>query len=148
MRFVNDLYPTQPEQLEGMRQPGPKGPIVMVNLLKFREKAEYPDGRETNLTGREAYAIYGQHVALLVMKGGGRVLYSGDVSFLMLGQAEPLWDQIALAEYPSRAALAEMAASPEYAEIAVHRTAGLLGQLNIETVPQFNLAAVLAAAQG
>jgi uncharacterized protein (DUF1330 family) len=140
MRFQNDLYPTRPEQLEGLQQPGPKGPIIMVNLLKFKEKADYEDGRATDLSGRGAYLIYGAAVAGMVLGVGGRILYSGDVSFLMLGQVDPLWDQIALAEYPDRAALVRMASSPEYQAIAVHRTAGLAGQLNIETVPQFNLA--------
>ena len=37
-------------------------PIFMVNLLKFKEKAKYPDKRETDLTGKEAYAIYGKEV--------------------------------------------------------------------------------------
>jgi hypothetical protein len=37
-----------------------------------------------------------------------------------------------------------MAMSPAYQEIAPHRTAALEGQLNIETVPQFNLADLLA----
>ena len=114
MRFQNDLYPTLPEQLTGLQQPGPKGPIIMVNLLKFKEKAEYEDGRPTDLSGRGAYFIYGAAVAGLVLGVGGRVLYSGDVSFLMLGQVDPLWDQIALAEYPNRAALVRMATSAEY----------------------------------
>ena len=57
-------------------------------------------------------------------------------------------DQIALAEYPNRAALVRMATSPEYQEIAVHRAAGLAGQLNIETLPRFNLADVLAKSAG
>ena len=52
----------------------------------------------------------------------------------MLGDVEELWDQIAIAMYPSRGAMLEMIQMPEYAEISVHRTAGLAGQLNIETV--------------
>jgi uncharacterized protein (DUF1330 family) len=146
MHFQNDMYPTQPFQLEGLREPGPKGPIVMVNLLKFKDKAVYEDGRATDLSGHGAYLLYGIAVAGLVMGVGGRIIYSGDVSFLTLGQAEPLWDQISLAEYPNRAALVRMASSPEYAEISVHRTAGLAGQLNIETVPKFNLADAMAKA--
>jgi uncharacterized protein (DUF1330 family) len=106
----------------------------MVNLLKYRERAVYPDGRAEAISGREAYHRYGVEVEKLVRGVGGRVLYAGDVTFLMLGRVDSLWDEVALAEYPSRAALFRMARSPEYQAIAVHRDAGLEGQLNIETV--------------
>ena len=49
---------------------------------------------------------------------------------------EDLWDEVALAEYPNRAALVAMSSSEAFREIAVHRSAGLEGQLNIETVYQ------------
>jgi uncharacterized protein (DUF1330 family) len=144
MRFENELYPMRDEQRTAMFEPGPPGPIVMVNLLKFKPQADYEDKRPTSLSGREAYAIYGRAVVPLIMGVGGRLLFGADVSFLMLGQAEPLWDQVALAEYPNRAALVAMASSAEYQAIAVHRAAGLEGQLNIETVPRFNLADMIA----
>ena len=44
----------------------PDQPLVMVNLLKFKDKAEYPDGRQSDLSGMEAYGIYGQGVAKLI----------------------------------------------------------------------------------
>jgi uncharacterized protein (DUF1330 family) len=146
MHFENELYPSTDWQREEMFKPGPPGPIVMVNLLKFRAHAAYEDGRACALCGRDAYAIYGRAVVPMIMGVGGRLLFGGDISFLMLGQADPLWDQVALAEYPDRAALVRMASSPEYQEIAVHRTAGLAGQLNIETLPRFNLADLLSKA--
>jgi len=144
MHFLNEVYPSGEAQRRAMMEPGPAGPIVMVNLLKFKERAAYEDGRATTLSGREAYDIYGREVTKLVAGVGGRVLFSAEVTFLMLGQAEPLWDRVALAEYPNRAALVKMAVSPAYQQIAPHRTAGLAGQLNIETVPHFNLADVVA----
>jgi len=140
----NQLYPDRPEQMTAMLEAGPAGPIVMVNLLKFREFAQYPDGSDPHLTGREAYARYGAEVGKLILKHGGKILYVGDVSLLSLGFADPMWDQVALAQYPRRAALVEMAMSPAYQEIAVHRSAGLLGQLNIETVYSPAFAAMIA----
>jgi uncharacterized protein (DUF1330 family) len=144
MRFVNEVYPSSDAQRKAMMELGPKGPIVMVNLLKFKDRAAYEDGRATDLSGREAYALYGQAVVPLIEAVGGRLLFGADVNFLSLGQAEPLWDQVALAEYPDRAALVRMALSEAYQQIAVHRTAGLAGQLNIETLPRINLADVVA----
>ena len=133
MEVSNELYPVGSEQAKALLEAGPEGPIVMVNLLKYKEKAEYPDGRQTNLSGREAYAIYGQAVAKLVEAHGGRIIFAGQVSHLTIGIVDELWDDVALAEYPSRGALLAMSTSAAYAEIAPHREAGLKGQLNIET---------------
>ncbi|MEL6258621.1 MAG: DUF1330 domain-containing protein [Pseudomonadota bacterium] len=134
MEVINEVMPSDPAQIQETLQPGPQGPIFMVNLLKFKDKAEYEDGRETDLTGRDAYMIYGRAVVDVLKKFGGTPLFAADVTFLALGKVEELWDEVAIAQYPSRADMVKMAMSPEWQEIAVHRTAGLAGQLNIETV--------------
>jgi uncharacterized protein (DUF1330 family) len=105
-----------------------------LNLLKFKQHAEYEDGRETSLSGREAYALYAAEVAKVITQVGGKLTFAADVARLMLGEVEELWDQVGIAMYPSRAAMFQMIQLPKYAEISVHRTAGLAGQLNIETV--------------
>lgn len=137
MEVVNEVMPTSQERIEEMMQPGPDGPIYMVNLLKFKDKAEYEDGRETDLTGFEAYQLYGRAVSRIIQDYGGEIQFAADVTFLSLGQVEELWDEIAIAKYPNRGALLAMSSSQEWQEAAVHRTAGLAGQLNIETVAQF-----------
>jgi uncharacterized protein (DUF1330 family) len=134
MNVVNEVMPSDPARMKEMMADGPDGPIYMVNLLKFKEKAEYADGRETDLTGYEAYQIYAKAVGKLLPKFGGEGVFAGDVTFLALGQVEELWDEVAIAKYPSRADLFRMSTSPEWQEMAVHRAAGLAGQLNIETV--------------
>ncbi len=133
MKVENSVYPTA-EQMAGFLEPGPDGPIDMVNLLKFKDRAEYPDGRETQLTGIEAYQIYSDEVSRLLPKFGGGGMFMATVERLMLGEVEDLWDVVAIARYPSRAAMMDMMASEEMQEIGVHRAAGLAGQLNIETV--------------
>jgi uncharacterized protein (DUF1330 family) len=122
-----------------LQEPAAEGPIVMVNLLKYRNKAAYPDGRDPDLSGREAYNRYAVEVVKLLQSIGGHVLFSGDVRSLVIGEVASLWDDVALAQYPSRAAFLQMAMSPEMQVIAVHRAAGLEGQLNIETVPSLAL---------
>ena len=107
--------------------------MCMVNLLKFREKAEYADGSEPELSGRDAYLRYGAGVQACIAAVGGRARFSGFVTDLMLGEVEELWDMVAIAEYPSRAAMMQMVQSPEYQAITKHRDAGLAGQLNIRT---------------
>ena len=133
MKVENSIGPNE-AQIKAFSEPGPDGPIYMVNLLKFRERAEYEDGRETDLSGPEAYALYGKAVVKLLEKHGGGPVFGGDVTHLTLGFVEDLWDQVAIATYPNRQAMLDMTMSSEYRECAVHRTAGLEGQLNIETI--------------
>ena len=134
MKVINEVIPSDPKQMEQMMAEGPEGPVFMVNLLKFKEKAEYEDGRETDLTGRQAYQLYGMGVAGLLPEYGARIFFMADVTFLSLGQVEDLWDEIAIAVYPNRNALFRMSTSQEWQDLAVHRAAGLAGQLNIESV--------------
>ena len=132
MKYENSIYPNK-EQMKGFTEGDHGKPISMVNMLKFKEKAEYPDGRETDLSGAEAYAIYGAAVTRLVRELGGEMVFAGVVERLALGEVEELWDQVAIARYPNRKAMLDMMMSPAYAEISAHRDAGLAGQLNIET---------------
>ena len=131
MEVKNHLRPNK-AQMEGFFEGDTETEITMLNLLKFKEKAEYEDGRETDLTGREAYSIYGKEVVAHLEKVGGKSVITGKVSRLMLGEVEDLWDSIALARYPSRKAMVEMMMDSDYQESEKHRSAGLEGQLNIE----------------
>ena len=134
MKVENAVFPG-PEQIAGFFGAPEDGPFVMVNLLKFKAKAEYEDGSDAHLTGAEAYARYGAAVQACLAAVGGRQVYAGPVTGLLLGEVEELWDMVALAEYPSLAAMQQMVQSPAYKAIEVHRTAGLAGQLNIRTRP-------------
>ena len=131
MRVENSVVPNA-DQIAGFAEPGPEGPIYMVNLLKFKPRAEYADGRETSLSGEEAYGLYSAGVVELLAKVGGGLVFGADVERLMLGEVEDLWDKVAIAMYPSRAAMFEMMQLPEMQAIGEHRAAGLAGQLNIE----------------
>ena len=131
MHVENALMPNA-EQMAGFTDPTPDGPIYMLNLLKFRPKAEYADGRRTDLTGVEAYRLYGQGVSQLVAELGGSIVFSAEVERLTIGEVEDLWDMVAIAMYPSRAAMLKMMQSDRMREIGEHRRAGLAGQLNIE----------------
>ena len=113
MEVKNALMPND-EQMTGFLEKDKDQPIFMVNLLKFKDKAEYPDKRETDLTGEEAYAIYGKEVRKHLEKVGGKPIFSGKVSRLMLGEVEDLWDLIAIATYPNRKAMLDMISDPEY----------------------------------
>ncbi|HET7509592.1 MAG TPA: DUF1330 domain-containing protein [Solirubrobacterales bacterium] len=95
-----------------------EGPVTMLNLLAFK-----PDG------GRERYAEYGAAVLPLLEKTGGRLVFQGEASPVVLGGES--WDLVLLVEYPTRRAFLEMIQSPEYQEIAHLRTEALIrGELH------------------
>lgn len=132
MNVANAVFP-RPEQAAAFFGGVEDGPFCMVNLLKFKEKAEYEDGSDADLSGREAYLRYGSAVQACLASVGGRSHFSAMVTDLLLGEADELWDMVAIAEYPTRAAMMQMVQSPEYQAIEKHRKAGLAGQLNIRT---------------
>lgn len=128
MKVENQVSPS-PENVQGFI--AVEGPVQMVNLLKYREKAEYEDGRETDLTGAEAYSLYAQEMIKLVEASGGRFIFAGAIKNALLGDIEELWDQVGIVEYPSSKDLIKISMSPEFQAIEVHRVAGLAGQLNL-----------------
>ena len=132
MRVENAVFPGT-EQITSFFGGPENGPFVMVNLLKFKETAEYADGSDSDLSGAKAYARYGKAIQACLAAVGGRQIYAGNVTGLMIGEVEDQWDMIALVEYPSLSAMQKMMSSPEYRAIEVHRKAGLAGQLNIRT---------------
>ncbi len=106
------------------------GPIRMINLLKFKDVADYgdvpdPAGEGAPSTGAEAYARYGRVAVGEIATVGGSIFYAAQADMTVIGPSEEDWDQVAIAEYPSRAAFLEMLAKPSYQAGIVHRVAGL-----------------------
>ncbi len=130
MIVLNKLHHSD-EQWTALAKEPDEGPIFMVNLFKFREHAQYADGRETSLTGIEAYQLYGAATAEHIAAIGGHVLHSSMIGGMVVGEVEDLWDAVAIVEYPSIKAFMNMVDSPDWAQHADHREAGLAGQLNI-----------------
>lgn len=99
-------------------------PIVMVNLLRFNEIANYSDGVEC--AGREAYATYAGQAVKRIKEAGGEMVYRGAVAGGIIAPAEEHWDEVLLVRYPSLEAFRNMISSPEYQKITTHRTAALM----------------------
>jgi uncharacterized protein (DUF1330 family) len=128
MIVTNALIPTG-EQLSALAADDRDEPIVMLNLLKFRATAAYDDGRDADLSGRDAYQRYADQMVPYVESRGGRVLFMGDVRALVVGAVADNWDTAALVQYPSPREFVQIAMSPEVHAFAFHREAGLEGQL-------------------
>lgn len=104
--------------------PADDGPFYMVNLIRFRERAEYPDGRETDLTGREADEIYSEWMRNeRLPELGAEIVYAATVEDELIAGVR--FDQVAVVRYPSRAEFSAMAADPEFQERSVHKQAGV-----------------------
>lgn len=99
------------------------GPIQMLNLVRFRDKATYPDGRAA--TGAEAYAAYGRESGPIFRGLGGRIIWSGDFHLMLIGPEDERWDACFIAEYPSADAFVSMVKNPDYQKAVVHRQAAV-----------------------
>jgi uncharacterized protein (DUF1330 family) len=118
-------------QLKALVEKKPEGSLYMLNLLKFREKAVYEDGRDTDLSGRDAYLIYGAAVQQIINGFGGELVFGGPANVLLIGDGNLEWDFVGLMRYPTFQHFTDMTASAEYQEIHVHRDAGLEHQVLI-----------------
>jgi len=102
------------------------GPVVMVNLLRFYPKARYPDGTpDADVSGQTAYNRYGMVTMQTVPEVGGRFLFTGRASAILIGPEDEQWDMVALLEYPNRQAFVTMINLPHYQAATIHRDAGL-----------------------
>ena len=131
-----NLQPTG-DQVRAFRDRKTGEPIFMLNLLKFKAKAEYKDRRKTDLTGRQAYALYGAGFDTVMAPLGTEIIYSGDIKGFLIGFGEDDWDSVALIKYPSTDVMLDMFRNESYQEIQIHREAALEGQLLLECGPGF-----------
>ena len=112
----------RPEQFQELMKGPADTPVVMLNLLRFKEMADAPD---EGVSGQAAYQRYGAQMIQWVTSQGGRLIWSGRFDSLVIGDTDEHFDMVALVEYPSRAEFRRIAGDPRVAEYSVHRTAGL-----------------------
>jgi uncharacterized protein (DUF1330 family) len=104
----------------------PDVPVVMLNLLRFRDQAVYAnDNAQPPRTGREAYAEYGKHIQPHLDRVGGKVIWQGEARHTFIAPPDESWDEVLLVQYPSRDAFLSMLMSPDYQAVTFHRTAAL-----------------------
>lgn len=118
------------DQVRALRDSGAEGPVVMLNLLKFRKMAVYPaEMAQPACSGAAAYARYQSAFSVaLTPLTQAEVLYDGPVEQIFIGMAatpEADWDKVLLVRYPSRQHFLGMMADAEYRAALVHRYAGL-----------------------
>jgi uncharacterized protein (DUF1330 family) len=108
------LEPTA-EQFAALAARPADTPVVMVNLLKFKQPG-----------GLERYLQYGQEVVPHLQRVGGTVRFGGAAPSIVIGEGEqPWWDAILIVEYPSPAAFIDMVTNEDYLKVHEHRAAAL-----------------------
>jgi aspartate/methionine/tyrosine aminotransferase len=110
-----------------------EGPIHMLNLVRLREHAAYPDGRKA--TGAEAYAAYGRDSATVFTQLGGKIVWRGKFELVLIGPTEERWDLCFIAQYPRVEAFVEMIRDPVYREAVKHRQAAVADSRLIRLSP-------------
>lgn len=103
-------------------------PIDMLNLIRFRETAAYPDGHDQagkRLSGAEAYRLYGKESGPVFARVGGSIVWSGEPQAMVIGPEDERWDAAFVARYPSAHAFLEMVSDPDYQKAVVHRQAAV-----------------------
>ena len=119
------IGPTK-EQIQALLDSDLEAPVVMLNLLKFAERAagDGGDGGDAR-SGRDSYTRYGDRVRSMLEQTGARILWQGRADSVVIGGDADEWDAVILVEYPSRKAFIDMTSSPKYEEVSKDRTAGL-----------------------
>lgn len=100
-----------------------EGPIHMLNLVRVRALAEYPDGRQAS--GEDAYRSYARESGPVFARVGGKQHYIGRFECTLIGPSDERWDHVFIAEYPSFTAFQEMVRDPAYREAVKHRQAAV-----------------------
>ena len=118
---------------------GIEGPVVMLNLLRFREVADYSRSPqlapESPISGADAYREYSRHTVPLLEAAGGRVEFVGAGAQHLIGPAEERWDLMLTVRYPSLQAFLGFASDGEYLKTVGHRTAALEDSRLLPLVP-------------
>ena len=91
------------------------GPVWMVNLMKYREVADYADGRQSSISGQEADDVYSPLDSLAAV--GATPVFFGDVDQQLLGDGT-VWDRVGIVKYPTRKVVHRHAIAPELSGVA------------------------------
>ncbi len=103
-----------PEQVSRLVKEDTGGPVVMLNLLRFK-----PDG------GRESYEAYGAKAFPFLQESGAEIVFAGEAASPLIGEDDSDWDSVLLVRYPSVQAFLDMVTSEGYQAITHLRTEAL-----------------------
>lgn len=112
--------------------PDADGPVWMVNLMKYKERAEYADGTDGGRSGLEADNEYTPTESFRAI--GAELVYVATVDATLLGDGTE-WDRVAIVKYPSRRSFVEMQQRQDFRESHVHKEAGMASTIVMGCLP-------------
>lgn len=122
------LSPTQEAGYKFIKR-GIEGSVVMLNMLRFKETADYSASPELNpekaISGKHAYQLYIDHTLPFLKKSGGDILFLGEGGNYLIGPNEEKWDAIMLIKQSSVESFLNFESNEEYLRGIGHRTAAL-----------------------
>jgi len=128
-KIEKHLHPQQDAGKKFYQEFQDKGKVVMLNLLKFKDKADYTNldalKPDKDITGKEAYKLYSNGAIPELEKIGSRVIFYGKSNHFLIGPEHESWDAVMLVEHPSVEKFMAFAKSEDYLAILGHRTAAL-----------------------
>lgn len=121
------LHPST-EQFEAFKALPRDKPIDMLNLVRFKDKADYPKGHELagkDMSGKAAYAVYSQTSGVVFNKVGGKIIWGGEYETMVIGPDGEKYHSVFVARYPDAHAFLAMVSDPEYQKAVINRTAAV-----------------------
>ena len=115
---MDHIDPTR-EQFDAFKALPRNTPIAMLNLLRLRDRAVYPDGE--TVSGAEAYARYGRASGPIFRRLGGEIIWRGRWECMVIGPDDKQWDIAFIAQYPHAGAFMAMVTDPDYQAAVIHR---------------------------
>jgi hypothetical protein len=107
-----------------------EGSVVMLNLLRFRDIADYSDSPELMpkepVSGKQAYQLYIEHTLPFLIKSGGEILFMGEGGDFLIGPSSERWDAVLLIKQNNVNSFIAFESDKDYMKGIGHRTAALL----------------------
>ena len=117
-----------------------QGEIVMLNMLKFNDIADYSETPELasgdKISGEEAYQLYMQHTQPFLAENGGEMIFFGASGSFLIGPADEKWDVIMLIKQESIHSFMAFASNEAYLAGLGHRTAALADSRLLPITPK------------
>ena len=120
--MIRHVDPTRSQFDEFKALPRDK-PIMMLNLIRLREQAVYPDGRVAS--GAEAYSSYGLASGPILKRLGVEIIWRGVMEGMVIGPTDKQWDIAFIARYAQANAFLAMVTDADYKIAVVHRQAAV-----------------------
>ncbi|MEZ5921769.1 MAG: hypothetical protein R3C60_10510 [Parvularculaceae bacterium] len=124
----NYLEPTMEQGCRFVMQ-NEAGPFVMLNLIRFRQYADYsafPDIEPAApISGEEAYNLYIEQTIPFLAESGGELLFDGSGGSFLIGPEDEAWHRVLLVRQSSIGSFMAFNSNQEYLKVLRHRTAAV-----------------------